>query len=149
MSRSGAPPEPPEAGEPSGEDTDSKVGYGKPPRGSRFGSGNTMGKGRRKGSRNLGTIYNKIAGTRVATQINGKTRKLTKRELAVHQLVNAAARGDFKSVVKMFELEQRYGPREDGAGLTAEEQRRDEDALRDYLQFRGELRAKEDRDDTE
>ena len=149
MSRSGAPPGPPETGEPSGEDDDYKVGYGKPPRGSRFGSGNTMGKGRRKGSKNLGTIYNQIAGTKVATQINGKTRKVAKRELAMHQLVNAAAKGDFKSVVKMLELEQRYGPREDGAGLTADEQCRDADALRDFLQLRGDLQVKVDRDDTE
>ena len=149
MSRSGAPPGPPETGEPSGEDDDYKVGYGKPPRGSRFGSGNTMGKGRRKGSKNLGTIYNQIAGTKVATQINGKTRKVAKRELAMHQLVNAAAKGDFKSVVKMLELEQRYGPREDGAGLTADEQRRDADALRDFLQLRGDLQVKVNRDDTE
>ena len=149
MSRSNPPSDPPEDGEPNARGGDYEVGYGKPPHGSRFGSGNTMGKGRRKGSRNLGTIYNEIAGAKVATKIGGKTKKVAIREIALHQLLTGAAKGDFKSIAKVIELEERYGPREDGAGLTAEEHRRDAEALRDYLKLRERHQSGEDRDDPE
>jgi hypothetical protein len=75
-----------------------EVGYGKPPRQSRFqkgASGNP--KGRPKGSKNLATIILKESNQRV--RINGPrgSRTVTKIEATVMQLGNKSAQGDLRA----------------------------------------------------
>jgi hypothetical protein len=110
-----------------------KVGKGKPPLNTQFKKGNKLGKGRPKGAKNIKTIVNEVLGAKVSAKINGKVVKISKTELAMHQLSNKAGAGDLKAIDKVIAMEERYGPQEDPAGPAPEEIVRDLDTLRDYL----------------
>ena len=130
-------PKVPQDGGSGGKTGEYEVGYGRPPLHSRFGKGNNFGKGRRKGSKNFGTIVNEALGAKVPAKVNGRTRKMTKAELAMHQLANKASAGDLKAIDKAITLQERYGPRDEGEEPSAEEQKVDLETLREYLAFRG------------
>lgn len=122
--------------EPVGSSADSegyKVGYGKPPKHTQFPKGNGPGKGRPKGAKNLKTIVNTAMAAKVATKINGKVKKMSKIELAIHQLSNKAAGGDLKAIEKLIALHERYGPEEHTAAPSAEETKADLATLQNYL----------------
>lgn len=119
------------------DDASYEVGYGKPPRHSRFGRGNKMGRGRRKGSRNLATIFKEQMDAKVEVKADGRRQRISKRELLVQQLVNLGAKGDLKAIARVLLLEERYGPREEASELSAEEQQRDREALADFLRLHG------------
>jgi hypothetical protein len=110
-----------------------EVGYGKPPVAHQFAKGNKLGKGRPKGSKNLKTIVNEAFGVKVPAKIGGKTRKLTKIELAIHQLANKASAGDLKAIGKAITMHEQYGPQEDPAGPSPEQTRTSLEILEDYL----------------
>ena len=110
-----------------------KVGYGKPPKHSQFPYGNGLGKGKPKGAKNLKTIVNLATAAKVSTKINGKVKKISKLEAAVHQLVNKAAGGDLKAIEKLIALQERYGPEEQSIVPTAEETIVNLDVLQNYL----------------
>lgn len=112
---------------------DYEVGYGKPPQHSKFKPGNTAGRGRRTGSKNLKTIVQEAGQAKVPVTIGGQTRKLTRPELAVHHLYNKAGQGDMKAADKMFQLEERYGALDHQSAPPPEKLKRDFKALRDYL----------------
>ena len=59
------------------------VGYCKPPTHTQFKKGNTCGKGRPKGAKNLKTIVNEAMNQKVPVKIGGKTKKLSKVALTV------------------------------------------------------------------
>lgn len=110
-----------------------QVGKGKPPLHTQFKKGNKLGKGRPKGAKNFKTIVNEVLGAKVTAKINGKAVKISKTELAMHQLSNKAGAGNLKAIDKVIAMEERYGPQEDPAGPPPEETLRDLDTLRDYL----------------
>ena len=120
-------------GEPSAESEEYKVGYGKPPKHTQFPHGNGPGKGKPKGAKNMKTIVNLAAAAKVPTKINGKVKKISKLELAVHQLANKAAGGDLKAIDKLIALQERYGPEEQSVEPTAEETKADLETLKSYL----------------
>jgi hypothetical protein len=71
------------------------VGYGKPPRHTRFRKGQSGNpSGRPKGSRSLQDVVFKALNETVTITVNGRRKKLTKLEVAIMQLVNKAAAGD-------------------------------------------------------
>jgi hypothetical protein len=118
------------------EEPDYEVGYRKPPKDFQFKPKNKFGKGRKAGSKGLKTIVNEALGQKVTVSSGGKTKKLTKIELTVHQLATKASKGDLKAIEKTLGLFERYGPQEDDAGPPAEKVDRDMGALRDYLATR-------------
>jgi hypothetical protein len=67
-------------------------------------------RGRPKGSRNTATIFNDESDTRITVTENGKTMRLTKRELVLKGVVNKAAKGEPKSVATYLKLDERYRP---------------------------------------
>ena len=72
-----------------------EVGFGKPPKQSRFqkgASGNP--KGRPKGKRNLATVVEQTLRESIVIKENGMRLTVTKLEAAVKQLVNKAVSGD-------------------------------------------------------
>jgi Family of unknown function (DUF5681) len=72
-----------------------EVGFGKPPKGSRFRKGISGNpKGRPKGRRNLATVLAWTLQEKVVINEHGVRRTVTKMEAAVKQLVNMAASGD-------------------------------------------------------
>lgn len=110
-----------------------KVGKGKPPLHTQFKKGNKLGKRRPTGAKNLKRIVHEVLSAKVTAKINGKAVKMSKTELAIHQLSNKAGAGDLKAIDKVIAMEERYGPQDDPAGPSPQETIRNLDALRDYL----------------
>ena len=92
-------------------ENDYKTGYKNPPFHTRFQKG-VLGnpRGRPKTSRNTATIFNDESDTRITVTENGKTLRMTKRELVMKGLVNKAAKGEAKAVTTYLKLDERYRP---------------------------------------
>ena len=74
---------------PSDHERDYEVGYGKPPRHSRFKTGQSGNpRGRAPGAKNLRTLLSEALNECVIVTENGGRRKVTKREAIIKQLVN-------------------------------------------------------------
>lgn len=85
-----------------GEDT---VGYGKPPRHSRFRKGESGNpSGRPKGARGLKADLKAELSERVRVTENGRTRRLTKQQLILKSLAARAAKGDNRATAKIVDL---------------------------------------------
>jgi len=81
------------------------VGYGKPPKQSRFQKGESGNpRGRRKGSKNLATMVHEALSATVVVNLNGRRRKVSKLEAAFIQQSNKAAGGDPKAMTLMLDL---------------------------------------------
>jgi len=84
---------------------DYEVGYGKPPKKSRFKEGETgNSKGRPKGKRNIATVLNAILNEKVIINENGRKRSVTKLEASIKQVVNRATAGDLPSMRLLIQL---------------------------------------------
>lgn len=84
---------------PDDRDSNYVVGYGKPPRHTRFkkgGSGNP--KGRPRGAKNAATLLKEALGEPVIITENGRRKSITKKQAIVKQIVNKAASGDHRSI---------------------------------------------------
>jgi hypothetical protein len=80
-------------------DNDDEVGFGKPPKETRFHKGQSGNpKGRPKGKPNLATALERALQEEVIINENGTRVKVTKLEAACKQLVNKAASGDLAAV---------------------------------------------------
>ena len=76
-----------------------EVGYGKPPRHTRFKKGQSGNpRGRPGGSKNLKTLLNEALNEPVVVSEEGRRRKITKREAIVTQLVNRSATADLRAL---------------------------------------------------
>jgi hypothetical protein len=73
-----------------------RVGYGRPPLGTRFRPGRQP-RGRPKGVRNLSTVIAAALNERVAINENGRRRRITKLDAMAKQLANRAASGEARS----------------------------------------------------
>ena len=92
----------PETDEPGREGADG-VGYGKPPRHSRFKPGQSGNpKGRTKNIKNFTTILKEELETLVEVTENGRRRKLSKGQLAIKALVLKAVKGDQRALAEIF-----------------------------------------------
>ena len=114
------------------DDEDDSVGYGRPPKSSRFQKGQSGNlKGRPKGSRNLSTMVSEAAMEKVTINIKGKRRAVSKLEAAFIQVANKAAGGDSKATKFMTELLLQAEGRDsaNGVGQPDPKARREADAL--------------------
>lgn len=116
-----------------------EVGFGKPPVETRFKPGNTFGKGRRKGSKNMKTVVREALEAKVPARINGATRKMAKIELAMHQLANRASSGDLKAIGMALEAYERHGPLEEEEVISDDQVAYDLATLRHLLMMKGEI----------
>ena len=92
---------------PSDEKRDYAVGYGKPPRHTRFEKGRSGNpKGRPSGSKNMSTLFTEALNETVIIAENGERRKISKRQAIVKQIVNKAAKGDWRCTKLLLELPQ-------------------------------------------
>jgi hypothetical protein len=77
---------------------DNPVGYRRPPKHSRFKSGQSGNPaGRPKGTVSFLSVFQKTLRERVVINENGRRKTITKLEAAVKQLVNKAAGGDMNA----------------------------------------------------
>jgi len=82
-----------------------EIGFGKPPKHSRFRQGLSGNpRGRPKGRRNLATVLERTLQEKVVINENGVRRTVTKLEAAVKQLVNKAAAGDLAALRQLTAL---------------------------------------------
>jgi Family of unknown function (DUF5681) len=80
-----------------------QVGYRNPPKHSQFRKGQSGNpKGRPKGSKNVQTLLSNALYETVYANVNGRPRKITKVEAMIMQLVNNAARGDYRSIALLL-----------------------------------------------
>jgi hypothetical protein len=76
----------------------SSVGYGRPPIESRYTAGFSGNPGGRpKGTKNLLTIINQELSQVVTATVNGKLRRLTKKQVIVIRLIGSAAAGNLRA----------------------------------------------------
>ena len=102
------------------------VGYGKPPRHSRFKPGQSgTPKGRAKNIKNFPSILKEELETLVEVTENGRRRKLSKGQLAIKGLVLKAVKGDHRAVAEVFrQMEKHFQPpneRQTSPGTSDEE----------------------------
>ena len=84
---------------PPDDERDYEVGYGKPPRHTRFEPGRSGNpRGRPPGAKNIKTLLSKALNELVVVTEPGGRRKVSKREAIVTQLVNRSAKGDYKAI---------------------------------------------------
>ena len=97
-------------------DDDTKVGYGKPPRSTRWAKGQSGNpRGRAKGSRNLLTIMKEEAAKIIEIKENGQRKRLTKLEVVVRAQLNKAMQGDaaaFRQLLPLLLNEDDQQPRQ-------------------------------------
>ena len=75
------------------------VGYGNPPRHTRFKPGQSGNpRGRPKGSKNLRSIVETRASEKVMVTLNGEPREMTRKDLIVSSLMAKAAKGDIPAL---------------------------------------------------
>lgn len=77
-----------------------KVGYGHPPKETRFQAGRSGNpKGRPKGAKNVATIWGEELNAPVTVTENGKRKRMAKRQAIIKQQVNKALGNDSKAAV--------------------------------------------------
>ena len=92
---------------PSDKKRDYQVGYGKPPRHTRFMPGRSGNpRGRPSGSKNLKTLLSDALNELVVVAENGGRRKISKREAIIKQLVNRSAQGDWRAAKLLLDILQ-------------------------------------------
>jgi hypothetical protein len=92
---------------PPDNERDYEVGYGKPPRHTRFEPGRSGNpRGRPGGSKNLSTLLSEALNEPVIVVENGRRRKITKRRAIIKQLVNRSAKGDWRGTKILLDIIQ-------------------------------------------
>src|SRR6266850_232872 len=113
---------------PHDNERDYEVGYGRPPRHTRFELGRSGNpRGRPGGSKNLLTLLNEALKEPVIVVENGRRRKIAKRQAIITQLVNRSAKADLKAIqillTMLRDIEGRADPGSaDPAGFTEADQ---------------------------
>jgi GMP synthase PP-ATPase subunit len=113
------------------DDDDDRVGYGKPPKHSRFKPGRSGNpKGKKRATRSFSTEVRATLGMPVVLTDSDRPRKVTTSEAALMRLREKALKGDSRSLDRLIELRREYCDEND----TASEQVDEEDAaiLADY-----------------
>jgi hypothetical protein len=86
---------------------DYEVGYGKPPRDTRFKRGQSGNpRGRPPGAKNLATLLNEALNELVVVTENGGRKRISKRRAAFKQLVNDAAKGEWRALKLLVDILQ-------------------------------------------
>ena len=84
---------------------DYEVGYGKPPRHTRFAKGQSGNpRGRPCGAKNFTTLLEEALNESVTVTENGGRRSVSKRQAIITQLVNRSATADFRAIKLLFDI---------------------------------------------
>ena len=104
-------------------DTEYKVGYGKPPRHSRFKKGEPSANPRGRPRKNLAALLVDGLNKPVTVTENGRRRKGTVREAVVSQLINKSATADLRATKMLLDI-MRDAEKQAGAPSPPEAPRR-------------------------
>ena len=86
-------------------DGDYKVGYGRPPEETRFRKGQSGNpKGRPKGAKNLGGLFQRMLGEAVNVREGERTRSMSKVEAMLQNLLLKAIKGETRSIAQVLAL---------------------------------------------
>lgn len=87
-----------------------EVGYGKPPKNSRFKKGKSGNpRGRPKGQKNFNTYLTDMLHSKIPIMENGKPRNITTMEAGLARLREKALKGDIRALEKLLGLAEHYG----------------------------------------
>ena len=90
---------------PSDKKDNYEVGYGKPPRHTRFAQGQSGNpRGRPSGAKNFTTLLSEALNEPVIVTEHGGRRKVSKRQAIVTQLVNRSATADFRAIKILLDI---------------------------------------------
>lgn len=93
-----------------------EVGYGRPPRHTRFEKGRSGNpRGRPRGAKNLKTLLADALNETVIVAENGRRRKISKRAAIVTQLVNRSAKPDLRALKIVLDLLCHFEPADESA----------------------------------
>lgn len=83
-----------------------EVGFGKPPKHTRFRPGQSGNPNGRRGKKrsSVGATINDAFAERITVTVNGKTQTLTKKELIVEQMIAKVLKGDLRALKKLLDL---------------------------------------------
>ncbi|MEM0948211.1 MAG: DUF5681 domain-containing protein [Pseudomonadota bacterium] len=85
------------------------VGYGKPPKSTRFRPGQSGNpRGRPKGARGVGKVLEEALSQEVSVTEGGRTSRITKREALILSLVTKALKGDMRAASETLKLIAAY-----------------------------------------
>jgi Family of unknown function (DUF5681) len=113
---------------------DYQVGYGKPPKETKFMKGRSGNpKGRPKGSRNLASSFIEIGRERITVTEAGRTRTMTKADAVVYQLTNKAASGDPRARREYFQVHKMLQPPEPSEEIAPDLSDRDKEVMKNFL----------------
>jgi hypothetical protein len=91
------------------KERDYEVGYGKPPRHTRFRTGRSGNpRGRPSGSKNLSTLLSEELNEPVVVAENGGRRKISKLRAIIKQLVNRSAKADPRATKILLDILQEF-----------------------------------------
>jgi Family of unknown function (DUF5681) len=110
---------------------DYEVGYGKPPRHTRFAKGQSGNpQGRPAGAKNFTTLLSEALNETVIVTENGRRRKVSKRQAIVTQLVNRSATADLRAIKLLLDVVREIeGPTEPASPETSKFSEPDEKVL--------------------
>jgi len=91
----------------SDEKRDYEVGYGKPPRHSRFAKGQSGNpQGRPGGAKNFSTLLTEALNELVAIAENGARQRISRCQVIIRQLVKRAEKGDLRAAKLVLDFQQ-------------------------------------------
>ena len=113
---------------------DEDVGYGRPPRRTRFRPGQSGNpRGRPKGARSTGTIVTGVLNKKVSLTSAGQQRQVPLKEAIVLRMAEAALKGDLKAAAALFSLAERAAQAADTEPTSAPEDQADEVIIAGFL----------------
>lgn len=117
------------------ESDDEDVGYGKPPKSTRFKKGKSGNpRGRPKGYLNFKTDLDDALGQKIRINLAGKQIKMTRQRAMIEVLMQKALKGDIHSLKKCMELAASFGEdHEDAEERKSKSRRQDSDIIQDYM----------------
>jgi hypothetical protein len=90
-------------------DGDYSVGYGRPPKATRFKPGQSgNSRGRPRGSQNRATIWNEQMGKLMSARSGNRQVRISRFEAVIHRLLEQALQGDLKAINILLGYDQRF-----------------------------------------
>jgi hypothetical protein len=115
-----------------------EVGYGRPPKATRFRPGQSGNPtGRRKSSKTIGERVRELMNSKVTVTEQGRTRRMSRFDVMLRHSGDDAMRGDLRALKLLMEFLHRYGGEVEGTVRSEELTSEDLEILSDYLRKTG------------